>query len=96
MSEKRRVLSLKEKIEILEIYNKEKLSVRVLANRFKIGKTQAAGIIKNKDELLKKFHSNVNSSVKRSFLKPVGLQIDEICYDWFTRARNKGIPLSGK
>ncbi|XP_066253848.1 tigger transposable element-derived protein 4-like [Euwallacea similis] len=59
MSGKRRMLTLKEKIDIVETYNKEKLSV------------------------------------KQNFMKPMGLNIDKLCYDWFVKARNKGISLSG-
>ncbi|XP_066253585.1 tigger transposable element-derived protein 6-like [Euwallacea similis] len=75
MSGKRRMLTLKEKIDIVKTYDKKKLNVRNLSKRFNIGKTQAA--------------------VKRNFIKPMGLNIDKFCYDWFVKARNKGIPLSG-
>ncbi|KAJ8929783.1 hypothetical protein NQ314_017498, partial [Rhamnusium bicolor] len=95
MSGKRGLLTLKEKIDIMETYNREKLSVRDLSKRFNIEKTQAAGIVKSKSELLSKWQSNVNTGMKRSFLKPMGLNIDKFCYDWFVKARNKGIPLSG-
>ncbi|KAJ8971751.1 hypothetical protein NQ314_000568 [Rhamnusium bicolor] len=96
MSGKRRLLTLKEKIDIVETYNREKLSVRDLSKRFNIGKTQAAGIVKSRSELLSKWQSNVNTDMKRSFLKPMGLNIDKFCYDWFVKARNKGIPLSAQ
>ncbi|KAJ8970296.1 hypothetical protein NQ314_001301 [Rhamnusium bicolor] len=96
MSGKRRLLTLKEKIDIVETYNKEKLSVRDLSKRFNIGKTQAAGIVKSGSELLSKWQSNVNTGMKRSFLKPMGLNIDKFCYDWFVKARNKGFPLSAE
>lgn len=55
MSAKRRVLTLKEKMDIVTVYNKEKLSVRDLSKRFNIGKTQAADIIKKRTELLSKW-----------------------------------------
>ncbi|XP_050294912.1 jerky protein homolog [Anthonomus grandis grandis] len=95
MSSKRKGLTLKEKVDVIEIFNKDKLSVRDLAKRFGMGKTQAAEIIKNKDVLLSKFHLNVNVNEKRSFLREKGRNIDRQCYEWFIRARSKNIPLSG-
>lgn len=95
MSSKKRVLTLKQKIEIIEFQNKQKLGVRALAIKFQIGKTQAADIIKNKDKLLDLWHSNKSTnSVKRIF-KSEGFNIDAACYEWFTKARNKNIPLTG-
>ncbi|KAJ8941475.1 hypothetical protein NQ314_010390 [Rhamnusium bicolor] len=74
MSGKRRLLTLKEKIDIVETYNREKLSVRDLSKRFNIGKTQAAGIVKSRSELLSKWQSNVNTGMKRSFFKVNGFK----------------------
>jgi DNA-binding MarR family transcriptional regulator len=51
MSAKRHSLTLKEKLEIVNVYNKEKLSVRDLSKRFNIGKTQAAEIVKKRTEM---------------------------------------------
>lgn len=83
------------KIEIIEFQNKQKLGVRALAIKFQIGKTQAADIIKNKDKLLDLWYSNIStSSVKRIF-KSDGFNIDVACNEWFTKARNKNIPLTG-
>ena len=50
MGKKKRMLSLEEKMEIVNVVDKEKISVRSLATRFNIGKTQAA-------EIAKKTHS---------------------------------------
>lgn len=48
MAPAKQFLTLQQKIKVIEVYNQEKLSVRKLSERFKIGKTQAAEIIKNK------------------------------------------------
>ncbi|XP_066153045.1 tigger transposable element-derived protein 4-like [Euwallacea fornicatus] len=88
-------LSLQQKIKVLEVREQEKLSVRQLAVRFKIGKTQVAEIIKNRENLMKKWYSNTNVDEKRSFLKSQSLKIDKLCYKWFVESRNKGIPLTG-
>ena len=54
MPPKRKVLSIKDKIDLLQIYTKGKYTVRCLADRFKIGKTQAAEIIRQKEKLMKR------------------------------------------
>ncbi|XP_065357188.1 tigger transposable element-derived protein 4-like [Calliphora vicina] len=89
------VLSIKEKVNVIEIHKNEKLSVRELAKKCKISKTQAACIVKNKDQILKLWDTNVNPERKKSMLSPKGLCIDKLCYEWFVKARNKAIPLSG-
>lgn len=81
---------------MIEVHNKEKLSVRDLSKRFSIGKTQASDIIKNREVLINKWHSNSNLNEKRSFFSAEGLTIDQLSYEWFVAARNKGIPLTGK
>lgn len=53
----------------MDVYKKEKPSIRNLANRFGIGKTQAANIIKNSEKLTNKWYSNSNFNEKCSFLK---------------------------
>ncbi|KAI4468551.1 hypothetical protein MML48_2g00007876 [Holotrichia oblita] len=95
MASKRNYLTLKEKIEIVEVYKSEKLSNRELAKRFGIGKTQTANIIKNRDDLLKALHANVNVNKKQCFINKGGADVDRMCYEWFIKARSKGIPLSG-
>ncbi|XP_045463820.1 tigger transposable element-derived protein 6-like [Harmonia axyridis] len=95
MSTKRRVLTLEEKINVVNIYNEQKLSVRELSKRCNIGKTAAAEIVKKRSELLDQWRSNDSKSKRRNFLKPTGSTIDKCCFEWFIKARNKGIPLSG-
>lgn len=95
MPPKKQMLTLEEKVNIIKLYEREKLSVRNLAGKFNIGKTQAGQIVKDREEILKKYHSHSNPKQKRSFSKSAGLRIDTACYEWFIRARNKSIPLSG-
>lgn len=82
-------------MEIVCLLDKEKLSVRDIAKRFNIGKTQAAKILKNKEDIRKKWQSGANIKTKKNFLSSEGLKIDKACFDWFVKARNKNIPLSG-
>lgn len=95
MSQPRKTLTVKEKFDILRANDKERLSVRDLAKKYKIGKTQASMILKNRSIIEAKFYSNTNMNEKRRFLTDKGVKIDSLCYEWFTKARNKGIPISG-
>lgn len=51
MAYKRKHLTLAEKNGLLEFYEKEKVSARVLANKFDIGNSQATDLIRNKEEI---------------------------------------------
>ena len=62
---------------------------------FKIGKSQAADIIKNKERLLNKWTLNNNLDERGSFLTGEGSRVDKICYNWFVTIRYKGVPLTG-
>ncbi|XP_053960637.1 tigger transposable element-derived protein 3-like [Anastrepha ludens] len=88
-------VSLKEKIAIINASEENHLSARALAKRFKIGKTQAAHIVKNKEDIRAKWIDGNNSQSKRSFMKVDGKKIDELCYEWLCRARSQNVPISG-
>ena len=66
---------LNKQIEVVEVYKKEKLSVKKLCKGFKIGKSQAADIIKNKESLLNKWTSNSNLDERGSFLLAKGPEL---------------------
>ena len=51
----KRYLTLDEKIKILDEAKKRKLSCRVIAKEFKIGKTQAVNVLKNERTLREEF-----------------------------------------
>ena len=58
MSGKRKRLNLSDKINILSCQEKEKLSVRALAEKFDCGKIQIANILKQKSEIIQQFEAN--------------------------------------
>ncbi|KAG5895655.1 hypothetical protein JTB14_008664 [Gonioctena quinquepunctata] len=90
-NEKRKRLPLKDKVEVIHTSDKYKLSVRKLAEKYGVGKTQISEILKNKNELLKSFvDGSSNDEVKRKF--PA---VDQIVFEWFSKVRDKKIPLSG-
>lgn len=95
MAPRKKLLSLGEKMEVINTSEKEHLSVRKLAEKFSIGKTQAAEIIKNKNNIRLQWQSGSNNNKKRDFLRADGLKIDKVCFDWFSRSRSQNIPISG-
>lgn len=66
-----------------------------MAEKYGVGKTQINDIIKNKSELKKNVEEGVNLEQKRKFPKSEGLAVDQVVYNWFCKARNKAIPISG-
>ena len=51
----RNVLSLKNKLDLIECFEREKLSVKQIQEKVKCGKTQVYEKIKKKDEIKKDF-----------------------------------------
>lgn len=93
MSSIKKCLTLKEKIEIIYAYDSDQVSVRTLAKRFNIGKTQAALIVRNKENIKSQWQSGVN--LKRKFAQSDGLKIDKLCLEWFAKTRSQNIPICG-
>jgi chromosome segregation and condensation protein ScpB len=56
---KRKSLSLKAKIELIEFAASQKISIRQLAEKFKVGKTPSV-VLKQKNELKKLWEQNEN------------------------------------
>ncbi|CAH1964738.1 unnamed protein product [Acanthoscelides obtectus] len=56
-------------MEVVNVLDRESVSVRHLAKRFNIGKTQAAEIAKNKEDIRSKWQSGTNINQKKNFLK---------------------------
>lgn len=63
------VLTIKDKVNVIEIHKNEKLSVRELAKKCKISKTQAGCIIKNKDQILRLWDTDVNPERKKEYVE---------------------------
>ncbi|GBL85459.1 hypothetical protein AVEN_34637-1 [Araneus ventricosus] len=96
MTSKRKRLNLKEKIDVLEVTEKEKLSVRSLAKRFHVGKTQISELLKDKEGIRKMWLLNSNENLKNlKFRNTETSEIDKVLVKWFRSARAKNIPVSG-
>ncbi|GBM84948.1 Tigger transposable element-derived protein 4 [Araneus ventricosus] len=96
MTSKKKRLNLKEKIDVLKVIEKEKLSVRRLAERFHVGKTQISELLKDKEGIRKMWVLNSNENLKNlKFRKIETSEIDEVLMKWFRSARAKNIPVNG-
>ncbi|GBN73667.1 hypothetical protein AVEN_242236-1 [Araneus ventricosus] len=93
MTSKRKRLNLKEKNNVLEVDEKERLSVRSLAERFHVGKKQISEILKHTEGIRKMWVLNSNENLK--FRKTETSENDEVLMKWFRSARAKNIPVSG-
>ena len=63
MATKRKCLTLKEKLEIIQ-KAENKMSLRALSERFTISKNQVANLLKEKDEVMKLRITNSNIYLK--------------------------------
>ncbi|GBN21517.1 hypothetical protein AVEN_154369-1 [Araneus ventricosus] len=96
MTSKRNRLNLKEKIDVLKVIEKEKLSVRRLAERFYVGKTQISELLKDKEGIRKIWVLNSNENLKNlKFHKIETREIDEVLMKWIRSARAKNIHVNG-
>ena len=94
---RKRCLTLDEKIKILDKVKKSKMSSREIAEHFKIGKTQAANVVKN-EITLRAEHENFRGKGFKH-LKRENHQkykdINTILYKWFKKCEASGIYISG-
>lgn len=91
----RKFLTLKEKVAIIDYHKREKCGVRKLSEVFKIGKTQAAEIVKKQEELVKEWHLNGNEQRIKLFQSGSGALIDKATLEWFGKIRSQNVPASG-
>ncbi|GBN19373.1 Serine/threonine-protein kinase PINK1, mitochondrial [Araneus ventricosus] len=91
MASKRKILNLKEKIDVLEVTEKEKLSFRSLAERSHVGIMQISELLKDKEGIQKMWVLNSNENLK--FRKTETSEIELL--KWFRSAHAENIPVSG-
>jgi hypothetical protein len=93
----RKALNLKQKVDIIRFKDSNGgWSIRKFADKFGIGKTQVAEVLKDKENILRRYNKNSTNEKSRRFQRngPAEL-IDEIVLEWFNRVRNKNVPVSG-
>lgn len=90
---KMNVLSLEDRISVIN-ESKKGRSQRDLANQFNCGKSQIQNCLANRERFLKEWEENVNKSKKKSRWQP-NEEINSAVFEWFNRARAKGLPVTG-
>jgi len=95
-TQKVNALSLQEKVEVIKMKEKQpKLSLRDIASIFKCGHTQVSNTLKKKEAILKQYEENKCRSRKRLKKSTPNDEINDLTWEWFCKARSKGIPISG-
>ena len=92
-SRKRKVLDLEQRVAVLNSGQ----SCRKIANELGVGKTQIQGILYDREDITKRWEAGERTDRKYAKFRKVGYEeIDKVRWEWFTRARAKNIPVSGK
>lgn len=94
---KRKVLSLEDRIMVIRRSEKDGESSRKIANSLGVGKTQIQKIIRDRNSIMEQWQDGGGSS--RKYFKARKCQyadINELVWDWFTVARSKNIPVTGR
>ena len=95
-SRKRKVLTLKERVSVVKEAEKGKFC-RSIAEEIGVGKTQIQSIVKEKEEIMKRWESGSRGDAKYTKPRTASYQdIDEVTWEWFSRARAKNISVSGQ
>ena len=93
---KRKILTLEERVSVLSKIEKGQ-SCRSVAEELGVGKTQIQNIVKDKEDILKQWAAGESSSKKYTKVRKTGYEeIDKVVWEWFTRARAKNIPVTGR
>ncbi|XP_033229551.1 tigger transposable element-derived protein 4-like [Belonocnema kinseyi] len=91
MSQK--VLTLKEKVDVIKYYKSEKCGVHKLAEQFYIEKTQAAETVKNKDKIIEMWFDNRNEKqCGKTSLNGAGIFVDSVVFESFCIVRAHNVP----
>ena len=90
----RHELTLSEKVQLIHD-SEEKISYRVLADKYKISIGSVSNIVKRKAEYMESFEQNDSSTKKRNLRNEFNQQVDQLVYEWFVNQRSKNIPITG-
>ena len=95
-SRKRKVLTLAERVAVLNKIDSG-MSCRSVAEELGVGKTQIQNIVKEQEDIRKRWASGECSDKKYAKVRKTGYEeLDRVVWEWFTRARAKNIPVSGR
>ena len=93
---KRVVLSLNDKVKVIRLHKKGNSS-RKLAAQFNVGETQTNNIIAGKEKVMEEWDGGVNGRRKLVAVRKCAyVGLNDNVYEWFSIARAKNIPLTGR
>ena len=84
-------LTLKEKLNVIDDYEKLYLSSRILTDKYNCGKGQIQNIIKRKLYVIKSYEKFMSSKRKYLIIKTKHQEINDLTMKWFEKARIKDI-----
>jgi putative IMPACT (imprinted ancient) family translation regulator len=93
-SKKRAVVDRNAKMKVIEASEKDKLTMKQIVGKFKIGKAQVYNILKSKSDIKHEWLTD-NGSMKRKLKKSGNVNIHKIVCDWFISTRTKKSCVSG-
>lgn len=91
MASKRNRLNFETKLEIIKYAKVLGVSVRLLANKFKVGETTIRQLLKNKADVLKQ--SETYHSMKINNRKSKHESVNAVVYNWYCKASTEGMYL---
>ncbi|XP_055842148.1 uncharacterized protein LOC129909169 isoform X2 [Episyrphus balteatus] len=89
----RRVLSLKERIEVIKIAETRR-DTRELALKFECGRTQILSILSQKERLLKEWANDGDPNRLRRRPSAMSLTTNKVIYEWLYRCKCAQLPLT--
>ena len=96
MSWKRKVPTLEERVSVIRNADSGS-SCRAIAAELGVGKTQVQTIVKDREDIMRKWEEGERCTAKYSKPRAIGYEdLDKIMWEWFIRARSKNIPVSGR
>lgn len=90
------MLSVEERVNVLKKIDEGK-SCQEVSSELGVGKTQVQTKAKDQEDLLKRWERG--ERLDKKYVKPrtAGYEaLDELVWAWFTEARSKNIPVSGR
>lgn len=94
-SSKRKVLTLKEKVAVLDYVKKNPSAAsRKISGVFGCGKTQIQSILNNKQSIMDEYEANGQESRKRHRVGDFQ-DVNDAVYKWYCLARERNIPITG-
>uniref|UniRef100_A0A8C4QQL2 HTH CENPB-type domain-containing protein n=1 Tax=Eptatretus burgeri TaxID=7764 RepID=A0A8C4QQL2_EPTBU len=95
-SRKRKVLSLEQRVRVIERHNNGK-SARSIAASLDVGKTQIQSIINERDWILQLWEGGESGDRKYAKARRSSCsRLNELVWDWFCAASSKNLPITGK